>query len=86
MHVYVLQREDEKREEEREGEDVEEQREENEKPAHRPLHAAILAQSTRVYMFLLLFEKPFYSISFLCLLWLQSFMIWESQLCHPSIL
>jgi hypothetical protein len=76
-----IQREDEKREEEREEEgDVEEQREEDESSA------AILAQSTRVYMFLLLIKKPFYSISFLHLLWFQSFMIWESQLCHPLIL
>ncbi len=33
------------------------------------------AQATRVDLFLLLIKKPWYSISFLCLLWLQIFML-----------
>ena len=68
---------DEQREEE---EDVDEQREEDEKPAHRPLKPSLPSQQGFTCSSCLS-RNHFTTYSFLCLLWLQCLMIWESQLC-----
>jgi hypothetical protein len=82
-----LQREDEQREEEdaeeqREEEEAEQQREEDETPAHRPLKPSLPSQQGFTCSSCLS-RNHFTTYSFLCLLWLQCLMIWESQLCHP---